>query len=84
MSKKIFQLNVRVPDELRAEALAFCAERGITIAELVRRGVRAVIRATVRDDKPGAAPLPALKVEVSNVEQLAGDPLRPVNRSLRR
>lgn len=82
--KKIRQLNVRMSDEEYAEVGAFCSERGLTLAEVVRRGVRSILAGTPKDTKAGAAPAPPLRVQVSDVKELGADSLRAPNRSLRR
>lgn len=83
MTKRLGFVSLRFSDDETSAMRAYCAERGVTRSELIRRAVRALIAAPV-DEKPGIPKPRAKSSKVARVDDHGADRLRADNGAMKR
>ena len=84
ITKRLSTVRARVTEEEFEAVKRFCAERGVTESELVRRGLKAVLAAD-STHAPQGAPAPAApRHAVRKVNDIGGDSLAADNGALKR
>lgn len=83
IEKRLGFVSLRFSDAESEAIRAYCAERGVSRSELIRRAVRQLITAPV-DDKPGVPKARAKPAKVARVDEHGTDRLRADNGAMKR